>query len=123
MILGVAIFALGARSFWIGGTAGIGVDGKGATGGGLLGIAVGLGAFLFPACRELGRLIARELRDYNGWKAELTPAQRNAVQLAETAAIVGSALVAHEAMHRHHVAAGERLTQSVMGEPWQDPFA
>lgn len=62
-------------------------------------------------------LVARALvRDYRRMTAGLTPGQRFALVLAETAGLA----VAHEAWHHHNREESSRLTGSVMGEDRSD---
>jgi hypothetical protein len=123
VIFGAVILVAGAVLFWHGGATEGETGGTADTAYGLAVMAAGAAIGVFPFFYELGKFIRSELRAYNGWKDGLTPEQRAGVRAAETAAIVGGALVAHEVMHRHHEAASAQLTESIMGGPRPDPFA
>jgi hypothetical protein len=64
---------------------------------------------------QVAEIAAAEHRRYREWKASLTPQQRMAVELSETAALTAAAV----AWHKHNKQVDARLTSSVMG--WTMP--
>jgi hypothetical protein len=64
---------------------------------------------------QVAEIAAAEHRRYREWKASLTPQQRMAVELSETAALTAAAV----AWHKHNKQVDTRLTSSVMG--WTMP--
>ena len=85
-------------------------------GAGQAGLRLGIAAVTVaavPAAVMIILIIRALARDYRRLTAGLTPAQRLALAMAESAGMA----VAHELWKRHNDEESSRLTASVMGEP------
>jgi hypothetical protein len=79
-------------------------------------IAAPLLALALRVIAAIAKDAAAEYRCCQSWKATLTPEQRAAVELAETAAAAAAAI----AMWEHHKRVDARLTSGVMGRMMPD---